>query len=304
MNGVTTDVHQHLWPEAFVTALRARLRAPRLDGWTLCLDGEPPSEVRPEDHDAAARAALDSDVGLIAVSLSCPLGIEYLPPEESAPLLAAWHEGAGAFGEPFVGWASANHVDADLDGLAGLLAAGFVGVQVPATEMADPYSLDRLAPVLRGAEQAGRPVLVHPGPVPPRPAERGEVPGWWPAVVDYVGQMQAAWWTWVAAGRQLLPSLRICFAAGAGLAPLQQERFTARGGGEPVADEGAFVDTSSHGRRALRELFDALGPDAVVLGSDRPYAGPTDPDLGADVTEAIRVANPARLLAVAGHQRS
>ena len=34
---VTTDVHQHLWPPAFLAALRRRPRPPRLDDWTLHL---------------------------------------------------------------------------------------------------------------------------------------------------------------------------------------------------------------------------------------------------------------------------
>ncbi len=50
-----TDVHQHIWPPAFVELLRARTAPPYLDGWTLHLAGEPPYEVDPADHDVAAR---------------------------------------------------------------------------------------------------------------------------------------------------------------------------------------------------------------------------------------------------------
>lgn len=295
MNAAGFDVHQHLWPEALLVALRRRSGPPRLDGWTLYLDGEPPYHVRPADHDESIRAALDSDVARVAVSLSCPLGIEYLPPHEAAPLLRAWHDGAAQFRRPFAAWASVSHIEPDLGELSRRLDEGFVGVQISATELADPAALERVAPVLRLAETADRPVLVHPGRVADRVAGP-DLPGWWPALVDYVGQMQTAWWTWSLAGRSQFPSLRICFAAGAGLAPLHHERLTARGGGEPRRDHDTFVDTSSYGRSALRGLVDALGPEAVVLGSDRPYAGPTDPELGPDVTRAIRQVNPARLL--------
>jgi hypothetical protein len=290
------DVHQHLWPEAFVEALRSRSRSPRMDGWTLYLDGEPPYEVNPRDHNESARAALDASVALVALSLSCPLGVEYLPIDEAVPLLDAWHTGVAAFGTPFVGWASVSHVEPDLVGLRSLLAADFVGAQVSATELADPHALERLAPVLEVAQSAGRAVLVHPGPVAPRASAWSGEPGWWPAVVDYAAQMQAAWWTWSLVGRSLLPTVRICFAAGAGLAPLHHERFTARGGGPLVVDRDAFVDTSSYARTGLRGLISVLGDDVVVMGSDRPYAPPTDPDLGPEATEAIRVTNPARLL--------
>src|SRR4051812_1199292 len=99
------DVHQHLWPRALIHALRARTAAPRLtldgtdgtdgtDGWTLHLPGEPPYAVRAADHDVTARQALEAGTSLALVSLSSPLGIEDLAPDDAAPLLAAWHEGA------------------------------------------------------------------------------------------------------------------------------------------------------------------------------------------------------------------
>ena len=78
------DVHQHLWPAPFVEALRERTRTPRLTGWTLHLDGEPDYEVNPQDHDIAVRQALlaADGFGLGVVSLSSPLGIEWLPVDE------------------------------------------------------------------------------------------------------------------------------------------------------------------------------------------------------------------------------
>ena len=46
-------------------------------------------------------------------------------------------------------------VDPDLDELAGLLRDGFVGVQVPATDLLSPAAWERAGDVLRVAE-AGR----------------------------------------------------------------------------------------------------------------------------------------------------
>jgi hypothetical protein len=44
-------------------------------------------------------------------------------------------------------------------------------------------------------------------------------------------------------------------------------------------------------------LVRAVGIDVVVTGSDRPYAAPTVPDLGAAAAvHALRTVNPARLL--------
>src|SRR4051812_27863880 len=99
------DVHQHLWPPALVEALRARTAPPFLRGWTLHLDGEPPYEVRPADHDVAARAATLGG-SLALVSLSSPLGLEDLPADEAAPLLAAWHDGAAGLPPVFGAWAA------------------------------------------------------------------------------------------------------------------------------------------------------------------------------------------------------
>src|SRR5881398_2402336 len=94
--GVPTDVHQHIWPREFIALLRARTAPPRLDGWTLRLPGEPPYAVDPADHDITTRVRLARADGVdrALVSLSSPLGIEYLPPEEAAPLLDAFHDGA------------------------------------------------------------------------------------------------------------------------------------------------------------------------------------------------------------------
>jgi len=287
------DVHQHLWPPEFVDALRSRDTAPRLVGWTLYLAGEPPYEIDPTAHEPQRRAGLDPDVGRIVVGLSSPLGIEDLRPDDAGPLLLAWHKGVMSLPKPFVAWAAVSHVDPDLSGLQGLLDEGFVGLQVPATRLATPQAVEALAEVLRVCELAGRPVFVHPGPVTTvAPAAHS----WWAPVVDYAAQLQAAWWAWQAVGRSLLPQLRICFVAGAGLAPLHYERSAARGGPDLLADPDMFVDTSSYGRVGLDSLVRVLGIDSLVLGSDRPYCGPTDPGLGAAATHAVRVANPRRLL--------
>ncbi len=287
------DVHQHLWPEALVDALRFRSSAPMLRGWLLHTAGEPPYAVRARDHDPEARAACESDGTRVLLSLSTPLGIEALPTKQAAPLLDAWHTGVTGLPDTFRGWAAVGEVDPDLDGLARLLRGEFVGLQVAATAWATPAALEANAAVLRVCEELDRPVLVHPGPVT---TGAGDAPGWWPAVVDYPAQLQAAWWSWHTAGRALLPDLRVCFAAGAGLAPLHHERFATRGGGRFVVDPDVFVDLSSYGRQAVDALARALGIDALVMGSDRPYAEPPEPHLGDAAQHATCVTNPRRLL--------
>ena len=162
------DLHQHLWPEPLVEALRDRTHAPYLRGWTLQTAGEPAAELDPRDHDVARRLALDADAGvdLACVSLSAPLGIEHLPPEEAAPLLDAWHDGAATLPDHFAAWASVSSREPDLAGLAARLDGPFVGLQLPADALGSPEAWLAVGEVLRVAELADRPVLVHPGPVP------------------------------------------------------------------------------------------------------------------------------------------
>ncbi|AZI59573.1 amidohydrolase [Nakamurella antarctica] len=290
------DVHQHLWPLELVEVLRSRSSFPYVRDWTLHLAGEAPFQVDPIDHDIAARMALDSSCDKVLLSLSSPLGIEQLSPDDAEPLLQAWHSGAAALPEPFGAWAAIGEVDPDTQALRAHLAAGFVGLQISATQLASPAAVERLAPVLRICELANKPVIVHPGPVPARPHTSEQFPDWWPAVVDYSAQMQAAWWAWQIDGRNMLPNIRICFLAGAGLAPLHHERFTMRGGTPLVIDPNTFVETSSYGRLGLDSLIRVLGIDTIVFGSDRPNAEPTDPQLGPAATYAVRISNPRRFL--------
>ncbi|MCW2597345.1 MAG: amidohydrolase, partial [Jatrophihabitans sp.] len=69
-----------------------------------------------------------------------------------------------------------------------------------------------------------------------------------------------------------------------------------RGGGRFVVDRNVFVDISSYGRQGIDALTRALGIDVIVLGSDRPYAKPSDLYLGDAARYAVCVANPHRLL--------
>jgi predicted TIM-barrel fold metal-dependent hydrolase len=297
---VNVDVHQHLWTGPFLEALRRRGTAPHLDGWTLHLDGEPPYDVSPADHDVALREALLADDGfdLALVSMSSPLGIEMLPPEQANPLLEAYHEGAGELPDRFASWAAAGLTDLEPDRLAKELDAGCIGLQLPATAMATPAALERCGPLLELLQQHDKPLFVHPGAT--GTAEGAQNVAWWPALVPYVSQMHAAWYAFAVAGRSLFPDLRVCFAMLAALAPAHLERYAARGGERRPVDRRVYLDTSSYGVTAIDSIVRAVGVDAVVLGSDRPYAAPFNGDVGSALTHAIRSVNPQRLLSSKG----
>jgi 6-methylsalicylate decarboxylase len=289
------DVHQHLWPEALVQALRARGTAPRMRGWTLELAAGPDYQVDPRSHDVDDRAELARYDGLdlALVSLSSPLGIESLPPGEAGELLDAYHEGALALPEPFGAWAAACMTDVDPGALSRELERGFVGLQLPATSLLDGAGYEHAGPLLEVLEEAGLPLLVHPGPAT---AGGGDQPPWWPAIVTYVQQMHAAWFAFRVHGRERHPRLRVCFAMLAGLAPLHSERFAARAGDRSVVDQDVFLDVSSYGTRAIDASIRVLGIDVLVNGSDRPYADPVSLELGPAALHAIRSANAMRLL--------
>ena len=296
------DVHQHLWPPEFLDALRSRRHPPRLDGWTLLLDGEPAYEIDPRAHDPVRRAdqAVADDLDSVLVASAASLGIADLPPDEAAELALAWHEGALALPEPFRPWATAGVVDPDPAALRDALLAGCVGLELPADALATPAAVERLGDLLSTLELAGAPLLVHPGPA--RPGPPSGAPAWWAPVVGYVQQLHAAWWAWWAwreVGASSFPALRICFCALAGLAPLHDERHRSRGGDDRPVDPRLFLEISSYGPRAVDATIRALGVDVLCLGSDRPYAAPPALSMGEQVDHALRVTNPARLLTVA-----
>ena len=298
------DVHQHLWPEPLLEALHRRARPPLIrrsgGGWVLRIAGEPEWPVDPADHDPVRRAALVREDGLdeAIVALSSPLGIEALPPDEAAGLIDAYHAGTSGLPAGLRAWASAGVAAPDARALAAALEGGFVGLCLPAGALSGPGGTDQCAPLLRLLEERSAPLLVHPGPAPWAPSPPGAgLPPWWPALTSYVGQMQTAWLVVRTWARTAFPRLRICFAMLAGLAPLQAERLASRGADADPRDPLTFYDTSSYGPQALAAMALAVGPEALVHGSDRPVVAPAPPAPGRPDIHATRVVNTARLLA-------
>ncbi len=273
-----TDIHQHLWPDELLGALARRTDAPRLqrDGraWRLEARGEASCIVDPADHDPVRRASQARADGLdrVIIAPSCPIGIEALPAREAAPLLDAYHAGVGSLGAPFRGWAAAGLADLDPSVLATHLSGGFVGLCLPAGALGSPDDVSRIAPLLDVIAARSAPLLVHPGPAPWSPVADlpRHAPVWWTPLTTYVAQMQRAWFVVNRWLRDDFPTLRVCFAMLAGLAPLQDDRLRSRGADGFAPDGRTFLESSSYGPEVVDAVAGVVGGSAIVFGSDRP----------------------------------
>ncbi|HEV7482471.1 MAG TPA: hypothetical protein VGO13_05165 [Solirubrobacterales bacterium] len=303
------DVHQHLLSESLIAELARRRRPPALvrrrEGWTFRVSGEPDSILSFDATNVALRSVelRRGNFDRALVALSTALGIETLPGEEAVPLLEAHHLGIETLPADFDGWGAVQLEAPDPAEVDTVIARGCVGISLPAGALATPDALRRIAPLLARLEAHDAPLFVHPGPVahPDRGGPGASLPPWWPALTDYVAQMQAAWFAFLHAGRRAHPRLRVLFAMLAGGAPLQLERFAARGGVPPAApDPLVFYDTSSYGPRMLEAMIGAVGVEQLVYGSDRPVVDAEASQLDATLRQALLSTNPHRLLTPAG----
>jgi 6-methylsalicylate decarboxylase len=285
----TIDVHQHLWPDAFVEALRRRARPPRLRGSILELASEEQREIDLGAHRLEARVALldRHAIDVAVVSLPPTLGVDELPADEAAELVDAYETGILELAA-----ASAGRI---VPLAAGHRPQEFVGVCVPATAFVE---LHELAPRLDELERRGAFLFVHPGPGR-RP--RG-APDWWPAVVEYTAQLQSAYAAWLAYGAERWPDLKVVFASLAGGGPFQLERLRSWGvAGRDVLHENVFFETSSYGTRALELCLTTFGVGQLLFGSDVPVLDPAPAldavrSFGDAVGDALCRQNPLRLL--------
>ena len=89
------DIHQHLWPEPFIAALRARDAPPFLDRDVLVLHEGRFAIDLVHDGLASRLDMLDEDeIDAAVISLQPTLGTGDLPPSERDELENTWIEGA------------------------------------------------------------------------------------------------------------------------------------------------------------------------------------------------------------------
>ena len=284
------DLHQHLWPEAFVAVLQARGRQPRIEDGDL-ITGEGRFPVDLDDHDPGRRVeALDQDgLDIAVLSLQPSLGLDALPTDERSELEQAWTDSVqdlvAASDGRFLAFSPTE------------VRAGFVGVSLGSSTFQD---FERSAPVLDRAAAAEAVVFVHPdGGGPTDPAW----PPWWEWVTGYPARMQSAYLAWLAIGRERWPTLKVLFAMLGGGGPFQLERLARRGVDVRSAlDPNTFFEVSTHGRRAMELCIETFGVDQLAYGSDTPVVDPR-PTLdavrgfGDAVMHVLQSDTPSRLLA-------
>jgi predicted TIM-barrel fold metal-dependent hydrolase len=285
----TFDLHQHLWPPAFVDALRARTEPPALDGNVLTTP-EGTVEIDLRLHDPERRLeALDRDrIDVAVLSLQASMGIESLPTAEREELELAWADGVNALvrasGGRFRAFAPWRVVD------------GFAGTSVGVSALVEP---ERHASLLAEVDAAGGVLFVHPEAAGPLPAGR---PDWWTWTVDYPSQMQHAYFAWLGGGRERHASLRVVFSILAGGAPCLLERLSQRGVDvRSVLDPRVYFDTATHGRRAIELTIETFGARHLVYGSDTPVVEPgftldAVRGFGESVMHILQIETPGTLL--------
>lgn len=284
------DIHQHLWPEAFVSTLSRRSEPPFLRGDVLHLADVPPSTIDPGEHrlETRLRRLDEAETDVAVVSLQPTLGIDALPEEEARELVHAYHVGI----LELVGAAGGR-----LRALAyGECRRGFVGTSTSAAELTDALLAERPLPLLAEVERAGGFLFVHPGPARQPPS----APPWWSEVVSYTAEMQAAYLAWMTRG--VHPGLRVVFAILAGGAPVQLERLASRGVDvRPGSEPTVFLDTASYGQRGLDLALARLGVGQLVFGTDAPVLAAAPAlhavqEFGDAVADVVRRENPSLLL--------
>jgi len=285
----THDLHQHLWPPRFVTALRRRTSPPRLLQDDL-VTTEGRFRIHLHDHDPEARLrALDRDgLDVAVLSLQPSLGLDTLPDRERVALEEAWVESVQELVEASAGRFlafSPTHV-----------RAGFVGASLGSSSFSD---FDRSAPQLDAAAAEGCTIFVHPDITGAADPTR---PSWWEWVNGYPARMQSAYLAWLAFGRERWPTLRVLFAMLGGGGPFQLERLAQRGiDVRSVLDPNTFFEVSTHGRRAIELCIETFGVGQLAYGSDTPVVDPR-PTLdavrgfGDAVTHVLQTDTPTRLL--------
>ena len=206
------DIHQHLWPPAFIDALAAR-PSPRCSTATCSTSPKGASRSTSRDHELETRlASLDAHgIDVAVVSLQPTLGLEAARPGRARRARRRLGGRDRSSWSPRPRAASCRSRAGPRDRLRRRLRGRAAALATSTT----------LAPVARRAARHGGFLFVHPVAGGRTPA----APDWWPALADYTAQMQTAYLAWLARGQERWPDVPVVFAILAGGGPFQLERL-------------------------------------------------------------------------------
>jgi len=293
---MTIDMHCHWLPPALAARLAERDRPPRIvaeaDGsrWLVIPNERLAFGDDYSDPDRRLAAMRADGVDLQVISLPGLFGIDSLPAHEAAPLLALYNRAAAdlAAARPDRFRALAALPLADIEQAVAVLEAavgedGMAGAILPADAFLSRQAARRVEPVLRAIERLGVYAFIHPGPLPGAPpvdaaADLPDNPEQRHISLAVQHRLSEVMVTLVMGGlMEDHPELRVHVANLGGSFPFLLSRIdhVAETRGlprpEPARLAGRLVvDCASFDTAAIDLAVSALGPDAIVLGSDWP----------------------------------
>jgi predicted TIM-barrel fold metal-dependent hydrolase len=315
------DLHAHWIPPEVARALRRRRAAPRIEETA---DGEifvtwqgrrPFASLG--DLDARRVLMRRHGVATQVLSLAGLFGIDCLPIEESAPLMAAFNEAAAALqataSGQFAGLAALPLADAGAScrELERAHRLGLRGAILPADGFASLAAAERFKPLFATANRLGSHLFIHPGPIAPqleRPVYDVQADQAWQRriVLETQSRLSEVIVT-LNLSDYLAPygSVTVQVANLGGAIPFLVERMdeVSRSGGSDLPSNRmrrCYVDTASFGSRAIELAVACFGADRLLFGTDCPIFD-TDRALGA--LAETRLDERSRELILAGNAR-
>ena len=288
------DFHSHWIPPALAGVLRKRRGAPRIEATQ---DGERlvtylgTRPFGPELYDLGARRDLASRHGITLqiLSLAGLFGVDSLPIEESAPLVAAFNDAVAAasraYPECFAGIAALPLANLSLAcrELEQAHAIGLRGAILPADGFLTRTAAERYLPLFEAGDRLQSHFFVHPGPVdtqPERDLRKAEGDNAWQRHIVLATQARLSEAITTLELTDFLdpfPNVTVQVANLGGAIPFLVERMdtVAESGaaGEPLPStrlRRCYVDTASFGPRAIEAAVACFGAHHVLLGTDCP----------------------------------
>ena len=288
------DCHAHWIPPGLAELLRRRRSGPRIERagegerFVGAITGRPFDAALADIEfrmDLMRRCGLARQV----LSLAGLFGIDSLPAEEAAPLVAAFNDEAAELcrrePERFIGLAALPVADPERMGreLERAQALGLRGAILPASGFVSLEGARRFEAVFAVGNRLRSHFFIHPGPLAPVPesslrADREDSAWQRRIVLEAQAVLSSVMMTMnLTTFLDPYPDVTVQVANLGGTMPFLLERMDEvhrmeAADGQPPSQRmrRCYVDTASFGPRAVELAVAAFGADRVVLGTDCP----------------------------------